>query len=306
MTHPTDTLPAARDLAAGYAQCARITRRNGTTYVWGARLLPRQRRRHVHAIYALCRVADDIVDDAGATLGDVTATAAALADFRARVDQALAGRPDDDLLAAVAHTAHTCRIAPSAFDRFFAAMAADLTVTRYETWADLRGYMDGSAAVIGEMMLPVLGTTTAAAEPARALGEAFQLTNFLRDVGEDLDRGRIYLPQEDLRRFGADPSSRRVDDAWRALMRFQIERNRQLYARAWEGLAWLPSSSARCVATAHVLYSQILERIEAHDYDVFTARARVATWRKASLAARSAVLGPPRDRSGAQPGRWDR
>lgn len=89
-------------------------------------------------------------------------------------------------------------------------------------------------------------------------------------------------------------------------MRFQIERNRQLYARAWEGLAWLPSSSARCVATAHVLYSQILERIEAHDYDVFTARARVATWRKASLAARSAVLGPPRDRSGAQPGRWDR
>ena len=293
MTHPTDTLPAARDLAAGYAQCARITRRNGTTYAWGARLLPRQRRRHVHAIYALCRVADDIVDDAGATLGDVTATAAALADFRARVDQALAGRPDDDLLAAVAHTAHTCRIAPSAFDRFFAAMAADLTVTRYETWADLRGYMDGSAAVIGEMMLPVLGTTTAAAEPARALGEAFQLTNFLRDVAEDLDRGRVYLPQEDLARHGADPWLRTVTPEWRAMMAEQVARARELYAQGQEGLALLPPASRRCVGTALVLYSRILDRIEAADYDVFSGRLRVPDAEKLAVMLRSVALGVP-------------
>jgi 15-cis-phytoene synthase len=283
------------DLEAGYAACARLTRRYGTTYAWGAMLLPPVRRRHVHAVYALCRLADDIVDAPGATQGDVAATAAALAEFRGRFTDALAGRPSDDVLAAVAHTVRTVGIDPACFDRFFAAMEQDLTVASYETWADLRGYMDGSAAVIGEMMLPVLGASEPAAfEPARALGEAFQLTNFLRDVGEDLERGRVYVPAVDLRRFGADPARRVVDDAWRELMRFEIARNRALYALAWEGVQWLPPASARCVATAHLLYSRILERIEGRDYDVFSGRARVATWRKAGIALRTTVTGPPR------------
>lgn len=293
----TTTGPASAqvDLRAGYAACALLTRAHGTTYAWGARLLPAARRRHVHAVYALCRLADDIVDAPGATQGDVSATAEALSAFQERFAAALAGHADDEVLAAVARTVADTGIERECFDRFFAAMRADLTVTRYETWADLRSYMDGSAAVIGEMMLPVLGATDLAARgPARALGEAFQLTNFLRDVGEDLDRGRIYLPMADLRRFGADPHARRVDDPWRALMRFEIARNRELYARAWEGLAWLPPSSARCVATAHVLYSRILERIEARDYDVFIGRARVPTWRKAGLALRTTTLGVPR------------
>ena len=288
--HPVTGVP---DLHAGYAECARLTTEYGTTYSWGARLLPKSRRRHVHAIYALCRLADDIVDAPGATQGDVTATTDALDRFRARFADALDGRPDDDVLAAVAHTVHVTGIDPECFDRFFTAMEADLTVASYDTWADLRGYMDGSAAIIGEMMLPVLGATDPAArEPARALGEAFQLTNFLRDVGEDLDRGRVYLPQQDLRRFGADPHRRMVDDAWRSLMRFEVARNRELYDRAREGLGLLPPASARCVATAHVLYSRILERIEARDYDVFTGRARVATWRKAGIALRVTAAGP--------------
>ena len=153
--------------------------------------------------------------------------------------------------------------------------------------------MDGSAAVIGEMMLPVLRPGTDAVAPARSLGLAFQLTNFLRDVGEDLDRGRVYLPQEDLRRFGADPHARVVTPEWRALMAFEIERNRRLYREADDGIPTLPGASRRCVATARVLYARILERIEGADYDVFTDRVRVPTPVKAALAARMVTTREP-------------
>ena len=146
------------------------------------------------------------------------------------------------------------------------------------------------------MMLPVLRPTSPAArEPARALGLAFQLTNFLRDIGEDLDRGRVYVPQEDLRRFGADPHERRVTPQWRELMRFEIARNRRLYEEADAGLRLLPPASARCVAAARVLYSRILDRIEANDYDVFGLRARVPTWAKAATSARIATIGVPKE-----------
>jgi phytoene synthase len=168
-------------------------------------------------------------------------------------------------------------------------MTMDLTVTTYETFADLEDYMDGSAAVIGEMMLPILepADPDAARPHARDLGNAFQLTNFLRDVGEDLDRGRVYLPQEDLRRFGADPWLRRVTPQWEALMRFEIERVRRLYVSADLGIGMLPARSARCITAARVLYSRILEVIEANGYDVFSQRARVPGWQKAALVARS-------------------
>ena len=169
-------------------------------------------------------------------------------------------------------------------------MAMDLTVDRYETWDDLCGYMDGSAAVIGEMVLPVLEPLDpAAVGPARSLGVAFQLTNFLRDVDEDLDRGRVYLPQEDLARFGADPWARRVTPEWEALMRFEIDRARDLYAEADRGLALLPDRSARCIAAARRLYSGILERIEDADYDVFSARIRVPTTAKVRVAAQALI-----------------
>ena len=206
MTEPTPaTSPEV--LAAGYARCAEITREHGTTYYWGARLLPAASRRHVHAVYTLARLADDIVDLAGPEPGPETA--AELDAFEASFWQALAdGTYTDPVMAAVATSVRECGIADDCFTRFFGAMRSDLTQRTYETWADLLAYMDGSAAVIGEMMLPVLNPTTDAVVPARALGLAFQLTNFLRDVGEDLDRGRVYIPQEDLRRFGADPHAR--------------------------------------------------------------------------------------------------
>ncbi|MGI8675602.1 MAG: phytoene/squalene synthase family protein [Nocardioidaceae bacterium] len=278
-------------LAASYRRCERLTWRYGTTYYWGALLLPTQSRRHVHAVYALCRLADDVVDD---MRGDVGQRRDGLAGFRTRFSADLAaGASDDPVLAAVVHTVRTCGIDPECFDRFFDAMAMDLDVATYDTWDDLLGYMEGSAAVIGEMMLPVLRPLDPAAfQPARSLGLAFQLTNFLRDVGEDLDRGRVYVPQEDLTRFGADPWQRRADPAWRALMRFEIERCRLLYAHADEGVAMLPPRSARCVSTARALYSRILEQIERADSDVFARRARVPTWRKAALAARVMMTGP--------------
>lgn len=275
-------------LRLGYRKAAAITRRFGTTYYWGVQLLAPRQRRHVYAVYALCRLADDIVDAPGATRGDVSATSAALQAFQERFNAALrTGHSPYPVLAAAAHTARTRGVEGSCFDRFFGAMRQDLTTARYETWADLCGYMDGSAAVIGEMMLPVLEPNSpAAVEPARALGMAFQLTNFLRDVGEDLDRGRIYLPMAEMRAVGADATLRRVNQPWREFMRFQIARNRELYVAAGEGLSYLPPPSARCVAAARQLYARILNEIEASDYDVFTRRARVSTWRKLGTLGR--------------------
>jgi 15-cis-phytoene synthase len=175
-----------------------------------------------------------------------------------------------------------------AIGRFLGSMAMDLDVGSYPRWDDLLGYMDGSAAVIGEMMLPVLEPLDQAAafQPARDLGLAFQLTNFLRDVGEDLERGRVYLPEEDLARFGADPWIRTVTPEWRELIRFEIARARALYASADQGLPWLPPRSAACVRAARILYSRILVEIEGNDYDVFSTRARVSIGRKLATAAR--------------------
>ena len=215
-------------------------------------------------------------------------------------------------MAAIATSVRECGIEDECFTRFFGAMRSDLTRRTYETWGDLLGYMDGSAAVIGEMMLPVLRPGTDAVAPARALGLAFQLTNFLRDVGEDLDRGRVYIPQEDLRRFGADPHARVVTPQWRALMAFEIERNRRLYREADDGIPALPGASRRCVATARVLYARILERIEAADYDVFAARARVVDarprrrWPRAwcSRASRCGWCTPTERRATRTRGAW--
>jgi phytoene synthase len=279
-------------LTAGYRSCARLTWRHGKTYYWGAALLPRRQRRHVHAVYALCRLADDIVDVAQPDDAD---RAEELARFRNRFHTAMTRDAGDAVLAAIAHTIRTLDIEMECFDRFFAAMETDLFRNRYQTWQDLCGYMEGSAAVIGEMMLPVLEPrSTAARGPARALGMAFQLTNFLRDVDEDLDRRRIYLPQEDLQRFGVDISSRSATPQWRKLMAFEIARNRSLYDEASKGIAMLPPASARCVSTAHVLYSRILQRIEAADYDVFGGRVAVPITIKAATTARIQILGPPR------------
>ena len=282
-------------LDASYARCRQLHRRHGTTYYWSTMLLPRVKRRHVHALYGFCRYADDIVDDLGPA--PVAERAEALERFGARLFTDLErGRSDDEVLKAVVHTVRAFDIDPDCFRRFLRSMAMDLTVTEYSTYEDLCAYMDGSAAVIGEMMLPILEPRSPdAAGPARALGVAFQLTNFLRDVAEDLERGRVYLPQEDIARFGAAPAlhRRQVTPQWVALMRFELARARALYTEADRGIALLPPESARCIAGARILYSRILDRIEAAGYDVFSTRARVPGWEKVAVGMRALRPGRP-------------
>jgi phytoene synthase len=157
--------------------------------------------------------------------------------------------------------------------------------------------MEGSAAAIGTMMLPILGANNVAAarEPARQLGFAFQLTNFIRDVGEDLDRGRIYLPLKDLAEFGVTPDDlreRRSTRPIRALVAAEIDRARAHYTAAAPGIAMLDRSSQACIRTAYRAYGAILDEVVRADYDVFTARATVPTRRKVAIAA-SSLLTPP-------------
>ena len=278
-------------LDESYALCREFNKRHGTTYYWSTKVLPRVKQHHVHALYAFARYADDIVDEIPSQGGRDVPTevrAAALADFGDRFFVDLeAGRSDDPVLKAVVHTVRAFDIDTTAFRRFLRSMTMDLTVESYETWDDLLVYMDGSAAVIGEMMLPILEPTDydVALPHARDLGNAFQLTNFLRDIDEDLDRGRQYVPLEDSRRFGADLGLRRVTPEFVELMRFEIERCRELYRSAEIGISMLPERSARCVGAAHTLYGRILDEIEAQGHDVFDSRASVSTFEKARLVA---------------------
>jgi phytoene synthase len=174
------------------------------------------------------------------------------------------------------------------------SMAMDLTVAEYASFDDLARYVHGSAAVIGLQVLPVLGTVVPRAEAApyaADLGVAFQITNFLRDVGEDLDRGRVYLPTAELAAFGVDRdlliwcrSTGRPDRRVRRAMAHLVARTRAIYRRAERGIALLDPVSRPCVRTAHVLYGGILDEIVAADYDVLTQRVVVGSGRRAAVA----------------------
>lgn len=297
-TPTTHLLPSGPvTLEQSYELCRQFNQRHGTTYYWSTKVLPTVKRHHVHALYGFCRYADDIVDDLTPGFGEdaTAARAAALASFGERFFADLErGRSDDPVLKAVVHTVRAFDLDADCFRRFLRSMTMDLTAEQYDTWDDLRSYMDGSAAVIGEMMLPILEPSDLerARPHARDLGDAFQLTNFLRDIAEDLDRGRQYVPQEDLRRFDVDLTERTVTPAFIELMRFEIDRCRQLYASGEQGIAMLPERSARCIEAAHGLYGGILDRIEAQGYDVFSSRASVSTASKAWTVAR--LLRPAR------------
>src|SRR3954454_18429911 len=198
------------DLTAAYARCRDLNRVHGRTYYLATRLLPAWKRRHVHALYGFARYADEIVDAMDGTTA--VERARRLRRWSDRFLAGLAGvRVADPVLPAILHTVEVFRLDRENFAAFLHSMAMDLTVTSYDTYDDLLDYMAGSAAAIGTMMLPVLGPPALAPprEPARQLGLAFQLTNFLRDVPEDLDRGRIYLPLADLERFDVRPSELR-------------------------------------------------------------------------------------------------
>ena len=278
-------------LTASYERCRQLNRRHGTSYYLAARLLPAWKRPHVHALYGFARYADEIVDAFGEGL-DPARRAAALADWGSRFFASLAGqRCDDPVLPAVIHTVRSFGIDPAEFRAFLASMAMDLTVTSYASYDDLLGYMEGSAAVIGTMMLPLLEPADAgqAREPARQLGLAFQLTNFIRDVGEDLRRGRIYLPADDLARFGvrpADLAGPQPGPAVRRLLAFECGRAREHYRAAVPGIRLLAPSSRPCIRAALELYGGILDAVEGSGYRVLDRRIRVPRRRKAAIFAR--------------------
>ncbi|GIH99321.1 phytoene/squalene synthase family protein [Planobispora takensis] len=288
-------------LTRSYELCRRFNARHGRSYYLATMLLPAWKRPHVHALYGFARYADEIVDSFTMT-GD---RAAALDGLRSRLVTALAGGPPGDaVLPAFVQTVRSFGIDHADIEAFLRAMRADLTVTRYATYDDLLGYMEGSAAVIGTMMLPVLeplpGMADRAREPARQLGLAFQLTNFLRDVAEDLARGRIYLPLADLDRFGVDVADLRrptCTPALRELLAFEAARAREHYRRALEGIDLLTPSSRPCIRAAYGLYGGILDRIEACEYEVLRSRAVVPRSRRLAIFTRHLLAATAADRA---------
>ncbi len=289
LTGPRGTAP--HTLTAAYERCRQLNCRHGTSYYLATRLLPSWKRPHVHALYGFARYADDIVDAMGNGLQPAQ-RAAALADWGERFFGYLAaGHCHDPVLAAVVHTVHSFGLDPADFRAFLRSMAMDLTVTGYPSYGDLLGYMNGSAAAIGTMMLPVLEATdlSLAREPARQLGLAFQLTNFIRDVGEDLRRGRIYLPMTDLARFGVPPADLARAEPSRAvrdLLAFETARAREHYRAALPGVPLLAPSSRPCIQAALQLYGGILDEIERSGYRVLRGRVRLPRHRRAAIFAR--------------------
>jgi len=275
-------------LRAGYARCRSLNAHHGKTYFLATLLLPPAKRPFVHALYGLARHTDDIVDESpGLT---VEQRAARLddwaAEFLADLDW---GAASDPVARAAIDTFARWSIPASYVTDFFTAMRMDLTVTSYATYDDLAKYMWGSAAVIGLQMLPVLGRADDATRwdvlesHAIDLGTAFQLTNFLRDVGDDLRRGRIYLPQTSLDQFGVDRDRLArgvVDEPIRNLLAWEIERARRLYASAAPGIDLVHPTSRDCLRTALQLYAGILDEIELADYDVFSGRVQVGAARR--------------------------
>lgn len=278
------------DLRASYEACRRLNARHGRTYYLATLLLPAWKRPYVHALYGFARYADEIVDDLGSTL-TVAAKADWLIGWGEQFGRDLAaGRSDHPISRAVVDTMRRWEIPSAYVEAFLASMRSDLTTTEYATYDDLMAYMHGSAAVIGLEMVPVLEPVVPrqVAEPYAAdLGIAFQLTNFIRDVGEDLRRGRVYLPMEDLAAFGVPREQLLhgvVDGRVRRLLAFEIARARESYRTAAHGVRLLHPTSRPCVETALALYGGILDEVEDADYQVLRQRVGVGPARRAAVA----------------------
>ena len=275
---------------ASYERCKRLNAQHGKTYYLATLLLPPEKRPYVHALYGFARYADEIVDDLSSTLTD-----AEKAEWLGRWgDDILAdlrrGRSHDPVGRALVDTVLTWDIPLEHFEAFLHSMRMDLTVTEYEDYEALFEYVYGSAAVIGLQMVPILEPSSPEAYPrAMDLGVSFQLANFIRDVGEDLDRGRVYLPLDELARHGVDRATlerRIVTPQVRAALAEQVARVRMLEERSRPGIAFLSPDSQPCIDAARVLYCGIVDEVERNDFEVFERRAKVP------LRRRLAVAGP--------------
>jgi phytoene synthase len=275
-------------LQASYDECKRLNALHGKTYYLATLLLPAAKRPPVHALYGFARFADEIVDDLASTLSPQEKADAlrtwgdsVLADLRAGKSEDLIGR-------ALVDTVTRYSIPLDYFDAFMTSMEMDLTVTRYNSYEELMTYVYGSAVVIGLEMLPILGyNDPRAIEAATALGTAFQLANFIRDIDEDIDRGRIYMPLDELARFGVSEEMllrRSMTPEIVEAIKFQIARVRDLQGIAEAGIQYLDPISRPCIRAASELYCGIVDEIEANGYDIFSKRATTSKWRRLRVA----------------------
>jgi phytoene synthase len=279
-------------LRASYRHCRALNAAHGRTYYLATLLLPAAKRPAVHALYAFARYADDLVDELDRPLPAHEAARRLDA-----LEAGLAGPVPDEpqVLAALRDTVARWGVPVVHLHDFLAAMRMDLTVTGYATFDDLLGYTHGSAGVIGLQLLPVLGTVVPAAVAApyaHDLGTGFQLVNFVRDVGEDLRRGRVYLPAEELAAHGVSRQllgAGRADPRVRALLQFQVARARRLLFTAELGVRLLDPTSRDCVRTALVLYGGILDAVERSGYRVLDQRAAVGPARRLTVAGAALV-----------------
>ena len=279
------TDPELRD---SYELCRQLNAKHGKTYYLATLLLPPAKRPYVHALYGFARYADEIVDDLASTLTDAQ-KAEALGNWgQAFLDQFESGSTSDPVCKAVLDTVRRWNIPKEHFEAFLHSMAMDLTITEYQTFDDLYKYVYGSAAVIGLQMVPILEPTDELAYVhATELGVAFQLANFIRDIGEDLERGRVYLPLAELAQFGVsriDLEKRIATPAIKSALKFQIARVRELEEKSRAGIAMLGPAAQPCIETARILYCGIVDAVEEIDYEVFTRRASVSLTRRLQVA----------------------
>ena len=276
------------NLRASYLECKRLNSLHGKTYYLATLLLPKAKRPHVHALYGFARYADEIVDDLASTL-TIPEKAKVLKVWGEKVlEDIRLGRSDDHVGRALVDTVQRFNIPIEHFEAFLHSMTMDLSVTEYQTYEDLMEYVYGSAAVIGLQMVPILGASAPKAyEAAQKLGIAFQLANFIRDVSEDLDRGRIYLPLDDLRAAGVNKemlAAKKLTLEIKQALIFQIERVRRLQREAAAGIALLDPVSQPCINAASELYCGIVDEVEKINYEIFTHRAKTSTWRRLKVA----------------------
>jgi phytoene synthase len=276
------------DLRASYEECKRLNALHGKTYYLATLLLPKAKRPFVHALYGFARYADEIVDDLASELS-VEEKAEALSTWGNGVLADLKkGTSNDHVGRALIDTVKRFDIPHEHFEAFLHSMTMDLTVQEYETYEDLLEYVYGSAAVIGLEMVPILGPLhNDAYEAAKKLGIAFQLANFIRDVDEDLDRGRVYLPIKELAQFGVTREmleQRVLTPEIIEALKFQIARVRQLQAESAAGIAMLEATSRPCIEAASTLYCGIVDEVEKIGYDIFNQRAKTSTARRIRVA----------------------
>jgi len=276
------------ELRASYELCRQLNAEHGKTYYLATLLLPPAKRPYVHALYGFARYADEIVDDLASTLTDSQKAEQLKVwgeDFLAKFES---GQTNDPVCLAVLDTVRRWNIPREHFEAFLHSMTMDLTVTQYETYEDLYEYVYGSAAVIGLQMVPILEPTSPDAyKHATELGVAFQLANFIRDVGEDLERGRVYLPLQELANFGvtrADLERRIATPEIKSALKFQISRVRELEESSRAGIAMLGEAAQPCIETARILYCGIVDAVEEIDFEVFAKRATVSLRRRLAVA----------------------